>query len=69
MVIRVVGMRGLALATTFFSGSTLLKEYAEVPVEVEKKLTKWQAMKIEMGAFGIIIAFVLLVAGLLIYRK
>lgn len=42
-----------------------------MPVEVEKKLTKWQAMKIEMvgWAFGIIIAFVLLVAGLLIYRK
>lgn len=56
------------LATTFFSGSTLLKEYAEVPVEVEKKLAKWQAIKIEMGVwtFGIIIVFVLIIIGRLI---
>ena len=56
------------LAIICFNGSTLLKEYAEVPVEVEKKLTKWQAIKIEMGvwAFGIIIVFVLIIIGRLI---
>ena len=48
-----------------------VKEYVEVPVEVEKKLTRWQAMKVELGgwAFGILIAFVLMIAGWLIYKK
>ena len=48
-----------------------VKEYVEVPVEVEKKLTRWQAMKVELGgwAFGILIAFVLLAAGWFIYTK
>lgn len=48
-----------------------VKEYVEVPVEVEKKLTKWQAMKVELGgwAFGVLIAFVLLAAGWFIYKK
>jgi hypothetical protein len=43
----------------------------QVPIEVEKKLTKWQAMKIELGgwAFGILIAFVLMIAGWFVYKK
>ena len=42
----------------------------QVPYPVEKKLTKWQAIKIELGgwAFGIIIAFALIIVGWLIYR-
>lgn len=42
----------------------------QVPYPVEKQLTKWQAIKIELGgwAFGIIIAFALIIVGWLIYR-
>ncbi len=42
----------------------------QVPYPVEKKLSKWQAIKIELGgwAFGIIIAFALIIVGWLIYR-
>ena len=42
----------------------------QVPYPVEKKLTKWQAIKIELGgwAFGIIMAFALIIVGWLIYR-
>ena len=47
-----------------------VKEYVEVPVEVEKKLTRWQTMKVELGgwAFGIIIAFALYIIGRFIYK-
>ena len=43
----------------------------QVPYPVEKKLTKWQAIKIELGgwAFGVIIAFALIIVGWLIYKK
>lgn len=43
----------------------------QVPYPVEKKLTRWQSMKIELGGwtFGILIAFLLLVAGWIIYKK
>ena len=42
----------------------------QVPYPVEKQLTKWQAIKIELGgwAFGVIIAFALIIVGWLIYR-
>ena len=42
----------------------------QVPYPVERKLTKWQAIKIELGgwAFGIIIAFALIIVGWLVYR-
>lgn len=48
-----------------------VKEYVEVPVEVEKKLTRWQAMKVELGgwAFGIIIGFLLFIVGWLLYKR
>lgn len=40
-------------------------------VEVERKLTKWQSMKIELGgwAFGVIIAFVLVLLCRFVYRE
>ncbi len=42
----------------------------QVPYPVEKQLTRWQSMKLELGgwAFGIVIAFALIVAGWLVYR-
>lgn len=43
----------------------------KVPYPVEKELTRWQQMKIELGgwAFGIIIAFALIIVGWLVYRS
>ena len=43
----------------------------QVPYPVEKKLTKWQAMKVELGgwAFGIIIAFALYTIGRFVYKR
>lgn len=42
----------------------------QVPYPVEKQLTKWQAIKIELGgwAFGVIIAFALIIVGWLVYK-
>ena len=42
----------------------------QVPYPVEKKLTKWESAKMELGgwAFGIIIVFALVIAGWLVYR-
>lgn len=43
----------------------------KVPYPVEKELTRWQQMKLELGgwAFGIIIAFALIIVGWLVYRS
>lgn len=42
-----------------------------VPYPVEKELTRWQQMKLELGgwAFGIIIAFALIIVGWFVYRS
>lgn len=42
-----------------------------VPYPVERELTRWQQMKLELGgwAFGIIIAFALIIVGWLIYKS
>ncbi len=42
----------------------------QVPYPVEKKLTRWQAMKVELGgwAMGIIIAFAVIIVGWLVFR-
>lgn len=42
-----------------------------VPYPVEKELTRWQQMKLELGgwAFGIIITAALIIVGWLIYRS
>lgn len=42
-----------------------------VPYPVEKELTRWQQMKLELGgwAFGIIIAFALIIIGWLVYKS
>lgn len=49
---------------------TVTKE-VKVPYPVEKELTRWQQMKLELGgwAFGIIIAFSLIIVGWLAYRS
>ena len=49
---------------------TVTKE-VKVPYPVEKELTRWQKMKLELGgwAFGIIIAFALIIVGWLVYRS
>jgi hypothetical protein len=43
----------------------------QVPYPVEKQLTRWQQMKIELGgwAFGVIIAFGLVISGWVIYSR
>ena len=50
---------------------TVIKvDSVQVPYPVEKQLTRWQAMKMELGGwvFGIIIVFALIIAGWLVYR-
>ena len=49
---------------------TVTKE-VKVPYPVEKELTRWQQMKLELGgwAFGIIIAFALIIVGWLVYKS
>lgn len=49
---------------------TVTKE-VKVPYPVEKELTRWQQMKLELGgwAFGIIITAALIIVGWLVYRS
>lgn len=49
---------------------TVTKE-VKVPYPVEKDLTRWQQMKLELGgwAFGIIIAFALIIIGWIVYKS
>lgn len=49
---------------------TVTKE-VNVPYPVEKELSRWQQMKLELGgwAFGIIIAFALIIVGWMIYKS
>lgn len=50
---------------------TMIKiDSVQVPYPIEKRLTRWQQIKIEMGelAFGVIIVFVVIIVGWLVYR-
>lgn len=50
---------------------TMIKiDSVQVPYPVEKQLTRWQSIKIELGgwAFGVIIVFALVVVGWLVYK-
>lgn len=50
---------------------TVIKiDSVQVPYPVEKQLSRWQSIKMELGgwAFGIVIAFALIVVGWLVYR-
>jgi len=42
-----------------------------VPYPVEKKLNRWQSIKMELGgwAFGIIILFILIIIGRIIFKS
>lgn len=51
---------------------TVLKsDSIQVPYPVERQLTRWQEIKIELGgwAFGIIISFALIIVGWLVYKR
>ena len=50
---------------------TVIKvDSVQVPYPVEKQLTRWQSIKMELGgwAFGIIITFAIIIVGWLVYR-
>lgn len=50
---------------------TMIKvDSVQVPYPVEKQLTRWQSVKMELGgwAFGIVIAFLLVIIGRIVYR-
>ena len=50
---------------------TILKtDSIQVPYPVEKRLTRWQTLKMELGgwALGAIIVFALVIVGRMIYR-
>ena len=42
----------------------------QAPYPVEKQLSRWQSIKMELGgwAFGLVIAFVLIIIGRIVYR-
>ena len=50
---------------TIFKNDSIL-----VPYPVEKQLNRWQSLKMELGgwAFGIVIAFILIIIGRIVYR-
>lgn len=50
---------------------TVIKvDSVQVPYPVEKQLSRWQSLKMELGgwAFGLVIAFVLIIIGRIVYR-
>lgn len=53
------------------SKEVIVTKEVKVPYPVDKELTRWQQMKLELGgwAFGIIIAFALIIVGCLIYKS
>lgn len=51
---------------------TILKnDSIRIPYPIEKQLTKWQSLKMELGgwAFGIIILFTLIIIGQIIFKS
>ena len=53
------------------SKEVVVSKKEKVPYPVEKELTRWQQMKLELGgwAFGIIIAFTLIIIGWMWYNS
>lgn len=50
---------------------TILKnDSIRVPYLVEKKLNRWQSIKMELGgwAFGLVISFILIIIGRIVYK-
>ncbi len=57
--------------TTNRTDTILKNDSIRVPYPVEKKLNRWQSLKMELGgwAFGIVIAFLLVIIGRIVYRS
>ena len=57
--------------TTNRTDTILKNDSIRVPYSVEKKLNRWQSLKMELGgwAFGIVIAFLLVIIGRIVYRS
>ena len=57
--------------TTNRTDTILKNDSIRVPYPVEKKLSRWQSIKMELGgwAFGIIIGFLLFIVGWLLYKR
>lgn len=64
-------MRTLPDTVYIPSKEVVITKEKKVPYPVEKELTSWQQMKLELGgwAFGIIIAFSLIIVGLIVYKS
>ncbi len=56
--------------TTNRTDTILNNDSIRVPYPVEKKLSRWQSIKMELGgwAFGIVIVFILVIIGRIVYR-
>ena len=50
--------------------TVMLTDSVQIPYPVEKQLTRWQQMKIELGgwAFGLIVVMALIIVGWLVYK-
>lgn len=57
--------------TTNRTDTILKTDSIQIPYPVERKLTKWQSLKMELGgwAFGLVIAFILMVIGRIVYQR
>lgn len=57
--------------TTNRTDTILKTDSIQIPYSVERKLTKWQSLKMELGgwAFGLVIAFILMVIGRIVYKR
>ena len=57
--------------TTNRTDTILKNDSIRVPYPVEKKLNRWQSIKMELGgwAFGIIILFTLIIIGQIIFKS
>lgn len=56
--------------TTNCTDTVLKNDSIRVPYPVEKRLSRWQSIKMELGgwAFGLVIAFILIIIGRIVYR-
>ena len=57
--------------TTNRTDTILKNDSIRIPYPIEKQLTKWQSLKMELGgwAFGIIILFTLIIIGQIIFKS
>lgn len=56
--------------TTNRTDTILKNDSIRVPYLVEKKLNRWQSIKMELGgwAFGLVISFILIIIGRIVYK-